>query len=51
MMIDHAEESEIRDLATEVVRTQIVHTSQFQVNVADAIWDKFRSEEGSPRQQ
>ncbi len=43
-------ESELRDLVTAVVMSQIVDTSEFRVNVAEAIRDKFRSEEGSPRQ-
>ena len=49
-MIDHAEETEVRDLLTKIVRTQIGDTSEFREKVAEAIREKFRSEEGSPRQ-
>jgi hypothetical protein len=49
-MIDHAEEAEVRDLLTKIVRTQIADTSEFREKVAEAIREKFRSEEGSPRQ-
>ena len=38
-MIYHADESEFRDLVTKVVRSQIVDTSQFRVDVAEAIRD------------
>jgi hypothetical protein len=48
-MIDHAEEAEVRDLLTKIVRTQIADTSEFREKVAEAIREKFRSEEGSPR--
>src|SRR5580704_9103351 len=48
-MIHHADDSELRDLMTTAVRTQIVDTSQTRVNVPEAIRDKFRSGEGSPR--
>ena len=48
-MIDHAEETEVRDLPTKIVTTQIGETSEFRVKVAEAIREKFRSEEGSPR--
>jgi hypothetical protein len=48
-MIDHAEETEVRDLLTKIVRTQIGETSEFREKVAEAIREKFRSEEGSPR--
>lgn len=49
-MIDHAEETEVRELLIKIVRTQIGDTSEFREKVAEAIRDKFRSEEGSPRQ-
>ena len=49
-MIDHAEETEVRDLLTKIVRTQIGDTSEFREKVAEAIREKFRSEETSPRQ-
>jgi hypothetical protein len=49
-MIDHAEETEVRELLTKIVRTQIGDTSEFREKVAEAIREKFRSEEGSPRQ-
>jgi hypothetical protein len=49
-MIDHAEETEVRDLLTKIVRTQIGDTSEFREKVAEAIREKFQSEEGSPRQ-
>ena len=49
-MIDHAEDTEVRDLLTKIVRTQIGDTSEFREKVAEAIREKFRSEEGSPRQ-
>jgi hypothetical protein len=42
-MIDHADESEVRDLLTRIVRTQIGDTSEFRTKVAEAIRDKFRS--------
>ena len=50
-MIDHAEEAEVRDLLTKIVRTQIADTSEFREKMAEAIRDKFRSEEGSPHQE
>jgi hypothetical protein len=50
-MIDHVEEREVRDLLTKIVRTQIGETSEFREKVAEAIREKFRSEEGSPRQE
>ena len=49
-MIDHAEDSEVRELLTKIVRTQIADTSEFREKVAEAIREKFRSEEGSPHQ-
>ena len=49
-MIDHAEDAEVRDLLTKIVRTQIGDTSEFREKVAEAIREKFRSEEGSPHQ-
>jgi len=49
-MIDHAEETEVRELLIKIVRTQIGDTSEFREKVAEAIREKFRSEEGSPRQ-
>ena len=49
-MIDHAEETEVRELLTKIVRTQIGDTSEFREKVAEAIREKFRSEETSPRQ-
>jgi hypothetical protein len=49
-MIDHAGETEVRELLTKIVRTQIGDTSEFREKVAEAIREKFRSEEGSPRQ-
>ena len=49
-MIDHAEETEVRELLTKIVRTQIGDTSEFREKVAEAIRERFRSEEGSPRQ-
>jgi hypothetical protein len=49
-MIDHAEETEVRELLIKIVRTQIGDTSEFREKVAEAIRDKFRSDEGSPRQ-
>jgi hypothetical protein len=42
-MIDHADETEVRDLLTKVVRTQIGDTSEFRVKVAEAIRAKFQS--------
>ena len=39
-----------RDLLTKIVRTQIGDTSEFREKVAEAIREKFQSEEGSPRQ-
>jgi hypothetical protein len=42
-MIDHADEAEVRDLLTKIVRTQIGDTSEFRVKVAEAIRSKFRS--------
>jgi hypothetical protein len=49
-MIDHAEDSEVRELLAKIVRTQIADTSEFREKVAEAIREKFRSEEGSPHQ-
>ena len=49
-MVDHAEETEVRELLIKIVRTQIGDTSEFREKVAEAIRDKFRSEEVSPRQ-
>jgi hypothetical protein len=49
-MIDHAEETEVRELLIKIVRTQIGDTSEFREKVAEAIRDKFQSEEESPRQ-
>jgi hypothetical protein len=49
-MIDHAEDSEVRELLTKIVRTQIADTSEFREKVAEAIREKFRSEDGSPHQ-
>jgi hypothetical protein len=49
-MIDHAQETEVRDLLTKIVRTQIGDTSEFREKVAEAIREKFRSEEESSRQ-
>ncbi len=42
-MIDHADETEVRDLLTKIVRTQIVDTSEFRVKVAEAIRAKFQT--------
>jgi hypothetical protein len=42
-MVDHADEVEVRDLLTKIVRTQIGDTSEFRVKVAEAIRNKFRS--------
>ena len=36
---------EVRDLLTKIVRTQIGDTSEFREKVAEAIREKFRSEE------
>ena len=41
-MVDHADEAEVRELLTKIVRTQIIDTSEFRVKVAEAIRDKFR---------
>ena len=41
---------EVRDLLTKIVRTQIGDTSEFREKVAEAIREKFRSEEESSRQ-
>ncbi len=49
-MVDHAEDTEVRDLLTKIVTTQIGDTSEFREKVAEAIREKFRSEEGSSRQ-
>jgi hypothetical protein len=49
-MIDHAEEKEVRELLTKIVRTQIGDTSEFREKVAEAIREKFRSEDGSSHQ-
>ena len=42
-MIDHADETEVRDLLTKIVRTQIGDTSEFRVKVAEAIRARFQS--------
>jgi hypothetical protein len=44
-MVDHANESDVRDLLAKIVRTQIVDTSEFRVKVAEAIRDRLRSED------
>jgi len=41
-MVDHANELEVRDLLIKIVRTQIGDTSEFRVQVAEAIKDRFR---------
>ena len=47
-MVDHAEEAEVRDLLTRIVRTQIGDTSEFRVQVAEAIRNKFRPSAPDP---
>jgi hypothetical protein len=42
-MVDHANDSGVRDLLVKIVSTQIGDTSEFRVKVAEAIRDKFRS--------
>lgn len=41
-MIDHADEAEVRDLLTKIVRTRIRDTSEFRAKVAEAIRSKFQ---------
>ncbi len=43
-MVDHASQSEVRDLLVKIVWTQISDTSEFRVKVAEAIREKFRSD-------
>jgi hypothetical protein len=43
-MVDHADEAEVRELLTKIVRTQISDTSEFRVKVAEAIREKFKSD-------
>ncbi len=42
-MIDHADEAGVRELLIKIVRTQIGDTSEFRVQVAEAIRARFRS--------
>jgi hypothetical protein len=42
-MIDHADQAEVRDLLTKMVRTQIIDTSEWRAGVAEAIRSKFQS--------
>jgi hypothetical protein len=42
-MVDHADEAEVRDLLTKMVRTQISDTSEWREGVAEAIRSKFQS--------
>jgi hypothetical protein len=44
-VVDHAGEPEIRELLIKIVSTQFVDTSEFRVKVAEAIRERFRSEE------
>lgn len=44
-LVDHATESVVRDLLIKIVRTQITDTSEFRVKVAEAIREKFRSDQ------
>ncbi len=44
-MVDHADEAEVRDLLTKIVRTQISDTSEFREKIAEAIRSKFQSPE------
>ncbi len=43
-LVDHAQEPPIRELLTKIVRTQFADTSEFRVQVAEAIRERFRSE-------
>jgi hypothetical protein len=42
-MVDHSEVPEVRALLIKIVSTQIVETSEFRVQVAEAIREKFQS--------
>jgi hypothetical protein len=42
-MVDHAHVPEVRALLIKIVSTQIVETSEFRVQVAEAIREKFQS--------
>jgi hypothetical protein len=42
-MVDHADVPEVRALLIKIVSTQIVETSEFRVQVAEAIREKFQS--------
>jgi len=42
-MVDHADAPEVRALLIKIVSSQIVETSEFRVQVAEAIREKFQS--------
>ena len=42
-MVDHADVPEVRALLIKIVSTQIVETSEFRVQVAEAIREKFET--------
>ena len=42
-MIEHSDETEVRDLLTKIVRTQIGDTSEFRKKIAEAFRQKFES--------
>ncbi len=44
-VVDHSDEPEVRELLVKVVMTQIIDTSEFREQVAEAIRKKFESEE------